>query len=190
MKLAPLDLRQQGFPLGLRGFDRTAVNSFLLQAAEDYETALMEIERLRRELASAESELIEYRGRDTTMRNALLTAQKVADDIKASSQQDAKATIREAESRAAMLLEKAQLRLADVERDIDELKARRRDLEGSLEKSVGAIQLALETVRNENRGDDKVLLHRRRLIDASAPAVDRSAELAQADGDAADAQEA
>lgn len=184
MKLSPLDLRQQGFPLGLRGFDRTAVNSFLLQAAEDYETALMEIERLRRELASAESELIEYRGRDTTMRNALLTAQKVADEIKESSQHDARATIREAESRAAMLLEKAQGRLGDVERDIDELKARRREFEASIEKSVGAIQLALETVRNENRRDDKVLLHRRRLIDASAPAIDPSAELVQAERDA------
>jgi cell division initiation protein len=179
MKLSPLDLRQQGFPLGLRGFDRAAVNSFLLLAAEDYEAALMEVERLRRDLASAESQLHEHRERDTTLRNALLTAQKVADEIKESAAQEARATVREAESRAALLLEKAQGRLEDVERDIDELKARRRELEASVEKSLSAIQMALETVRNENRGEDKVLLHRRRLIDASTPSTERPADDAQ-----------
>jgi cell division initiation protein len=186
MKLSPLDLRQRGFPLAIRGFDRAAVTSFLVQASDDFELALMEIERLRRDLASAEAQLTEHRERDTTLRNALLTAQKVSDEIKLSAEQEARATVREAEGRAQLLLEKAQGRLEDVERDIDALKARRRELEASVEKSLAAVQTALEAVRAENRGDDKVLLHRRRLIDAATPSAEAPAE----DEAAPDAQQA
>lgn len=174
MKLSPLDVRQQGFPSAVRGFDRTAVNTFLMHVADDYEAALLEIERLKRDLSGAEVQLHEHRERDTTLRNALLTAQRVADDIKDSAQQEAKAVLREAEGRAALLLEKARGRLDDVERDIEELRARRNDLEESIARSVAAIQQALETVKAEGRNDDKILLHRRRVLDASAGPVDAS----------------
>ncbi len=182
MKLSPVDLRQQGFPLAVRGFDRTAVNAFLVRAAEDYEAALLEIERLRRDLAAAEVQLQEHRGRDTTLRNALLTAQRVADDIKEMAQQESKAVMREAEGRAALLLEKAQGRLDDVERDIEELRVRRHELEESVGRSVVAIQQALESVKNESRNDDKILLHRRRVLDPSTLAAERTADVAAPTG--------
>ena len=179
MKLSPVDLRQQGFPHAVRGFDRAAVNAFLVRAAEDYEAALLEIERLRRDLAAAEIQLQEHRGRDTTLRNALLTAQRVADDIKEMAQQESKAVMREAEGRAALLLEKAQGRLDDVERDIEDLRVRRHELEESVGRSVAAIRQALESVKNESRNDDKILLHRRRVLDPSTLAAERTADAAE-----------
>ena len=47
MRIAPLDLRQQRFRTAVRGFDRTEVVAFLTEAADDYEHALREIDRLR-----------------------------------------------------------------------------------------------------------------------------------------------
>ena len=47
MRIAPLDLRQQRFKTALRGLDRTEVVAFLTEAADDYEHALREIDRLR-----------------------------------------------------------------------------------------------------------------------------------------------
>jgi cell division initiation protein len=49
MKVTPLDLRQQRFQTAMRGYDRGEVNAFLAEAAEDYENALRENERLRQE---------------------------------------------------------------------------------------------------------------------------------------------
>ena len=51
MRIAPLDLRQQRFRTAFRGFDRTEVVAFLTEAADDYEHALREIDRLRQDLA-------------------------------------------------------------------------------------------------------------------------------------------
>ncbi|MFM8532043.1 MAG: DivIVA domain-containing protein, partial [Acidimicrobiia bacterium] len=49
MKVTPLDLRQQRFKTVMRGYDRGEVQAFLLEAADDYENALRENDRLRQD---------------------------------------------------------------------------------------------------------------------------------------------
>jgi cell division initiation protein len=168
MRIAPLDLKQQRFRTQLRGFDRTEVVAFLTEAADDYEHALREIDRLRQDLVRQEALLAEHRDREANLRNTLLTAQRLADEIKESAQTEAKLIVREAQGRADLLLQKAQGRLEEVERDINELRLRRRDVEGSLEASIQSLYRALEFVREQDRSDDKVLLHRPRQTDAPA----------------------
>jgi cell division initiation protein len=129
MRIAPLDLKQQRFRTQLRGFDRTEVVAFLTEAADDYEHALRELDRLRTDLVRQEALLAEHREREGNLRNTLLTAQRLADEIKESAQTEAKLIIREAQGRADLLLQKAQGRLEEVERDINELRLRRRDVE-------------------------------------------------------------
>ena len=62
----------------LRGFDRDEVRTLLTDAADDYEAALREVDRLRQDFQKAESQLGEHRDREINLRNTLLTAQKVA----------------------------------------------------------------------------------------------------------------
>ena len=126
MRIAPLDLRQQRFRTALRGFDRTEVVAFLTEAADDYEHALREIDRLRQDLQRMESQLREHRDRETTLRNTLLTAQRLADEVKGAAQNEAKMIVREAQGRGDLLVQKAQARLEEMERDITELRLRRR----------------------------------------------------------------
>jgi len=168
MRIGPLDLRQHRFRSALHGYDKTDVVAFLTEAADDYEHALREIDRLRQDLARVEALLAEHREREANLRNTLLTAQRLADEIKEAAQNEAKMIVREAQGRADLLLEKGQVRLAEVERDITELRLRRRGVEGSLEASIQALYHALEFIRDQDRPDDKVLLHRPRQTDASA----------------------
>jgi cell division initiation protein len=170
MRIAPLDLKQQRFRTAFKGFDQTEVVAFLTEAASDYEHALREIDRLRQDLVRQEALIAEHREREGNLRNTLLTAQRLADEIKDSAQTEAKLIIREAQGRADLLLQKAQGRLEEVERDINELRLRRRDVEGSLEGSIQALYRALEFIREQDRSDDKVLLHRPRQNDGSAAA--------------------
>lgn len=165
MRIAPLDLRQQRFRTVMRGFDQTEVVAFLTEAADDYEQALREIDRLRQDVYRLEQSLVEHRDRESNLRNTLLTAQRLADEIKESAQAESKLIIREAQGRADLLLQKAQGRLSEIERDIDEMRLRRRDVEGTLESSIQSLYRALEFIRDQDRSDDKVLLHRPRQAD-------------------------
>jgi hypothetical protein len=72
--------------------------------------------------------------------------------------------VREAEGRSDLLLQNTQARLSEIEREITELKLRRRDVEASLAASISALHNALDFIRAKDQGDrdEKLLLHRPR----------------------------
>ena len=169
MRIAPMDLRQQRFRTVIRGFDRTEVVAFLTEDADDYEHALREIDRLRQDFLRMEALLTEHRDREANLRNTLLTAQRLADEVRTAADNEGKMIVREAEGRADLLVQRASLRLEEIERDITELRLRRRDVEGSLESSIQALYRALEFIRDQDKPEEKVLLHRPRGPEALAP---------------------
>jgi cell division initiation protein len=169
MNVSPLDLRQQRFRTTFRGFDPIEVTAFLSAVADDYEQALRETDRLRQDLAKMEAVLNEHREHEKNLRNTLMTAQKLSDEIKEHADQEARRVIREAEGRADLLLEKTQLRLDDVQRDIDGLRLKRREVETSIEATILTLRNTLEYVR-ERDADDKILLHRPRQSSEAPPA--------------------
>jgi cell division initiation protein len=170
MKVTPLDLRQQRFQTAMRGYDRGEVNAFLAEAAEDYENALRENERLRQELSKSEAVLDEHRSQERNLRNTLLSAQKLADEIKDNAQQEAGRILRDAEGRSELLLQKSQARVEEVQREIDGLRLKRKDVETSLESIISALYNTIEFVRDQDtkHKEEKILLHRPRTVDSAA----------------------
>jgi cell division initiation protein len=164
MNVSPLDLRQQKFNTALRGYDKVEVTAFLVAAADDYETALREADRLRQENARLEALLNEHREHERVLKGTLIAAQRLADDIKASAQEEAQRLVREAESRSELLLEKTQARLEDIQREIDGLKLKRRDAETSIEATIQTLRNTLEYVREQEvrERDENVVVHRGR----------------------------
>ena len=119
MRISPMDMRQQRFKAAFRGYDRTDVVAFLTEAADDYEHAMREIDRLRSDLMRMEALLGEHRQREANLRDTLLTAQRLSDEVKDQAQNEAKLIIREAQGRADLLLQKlgiARNRIADIQR--------------------------------------------------------------------------
>lgn len=169
MNVSPLDLRQQRFRKAFRGFDKVEVASFLAAVADDYEQALRETDKLRQDLARMEAVLNEHREHEKNLKATLMTAQKLSDDIKAQAEQQAKAILREAEGRSDLLLEKTQARLEDVQREIDGLRLKRRDVETTIEATISALRNTLEYVREQETHDrdEKILFHRPRHSDAA-----------------------
>jgi cell division septum initiation protein DivIVA len=105
-----------------------------------------------------------FRSHERNLRNTLLTAQRLADEIRGKAEQDARRQIEEAEGRADMVLQKAQVRLDEIQRQIDGLKLRRRDVETSLESTIATLRNTIDFVREQDQKerDEKVLLHRPR----------------------------
>ena len=178
MNVSPLDLRQQRFRTSLRGFDKVEVTSFLAAVADDYEQALRETDRLRQDLMRMEVVLNQHRDNEQNLRATMMTAQKLSDDIKANAdaegrriltaaEVEAKRVLREAESRSDLLLEKTQARLEDIQREIDGLRLKRKDVETTIEASIQTLRNTLEFVREQEarERDERILLHRPRLVE-------------------------
>ena len=168
MNVTPLDLRQQQFRTSMRGFDKDEVTAFLAEAADDYAEAIREAERLRQEVTRLEGLVNEHREHERNLRNTLMTAQRLADEISDNAHKQAATIIKDSESRASLILEKAQARYEDVQREIDGLRLKRREVESSVESVIASLKNTLEFVREQDARDrdEKILLHRPRITDS------------------------
>jgi cell division initiation protein len=178
MNVSPLDLRQQRFNTVLRGFDKVEVTSFLAAVADDYEQALRETDRIRQEMMRLEAKLTAHRDSEKNLTTTLIAAQKLADDIKANAEEEGRRIVREAEGRSSLLLEKTQARLEDIQREMDGLKLKRKDVETTIEATIQTLRNTLDFVREQDARDreDKILLHRPRLVEPTADAQTRDAD--------------
>ena len=173
MKVTPLDLRQQHFNTVMRGYDRGEVTAFLNEVAEDYENALREADRLRQEVVKLEAVLAEHRGQERNLRNTLLTAQKRADEVKDQASLEAERLIKDAESRADLIVQKSQGRIEDIQREVEGMRAKRREVEDGIEGLVKTLQSTLAYIKEQDtraREDKVLLLHRPKQAEP-APAM-------------------
>ena len=173
MNVTPLDLRNQQFRSVMRGFDRDEVLAFLAEAAYDYAAALREADRLRQEVARLEGVVNEHRDNEKNLRNTLLTVQRLADEIRDNAHQQAAQIVKDAESRANLVLERAHSRYEDVQREIDGLRLKRREVENSVESIITTLRNTLDFVHEQDARDrdEKILLHRPRTIDIREASV-------------------
>ncbi len=174
MNVTPLDLRQQNFKTAMRGYDRGEVDALLNEVANDYEGALRESDRLRQEVVRLENALAGHRSEEKSLRNTLVSAQRLADELRETAERDAERIMREAEVRAEVLVQKAQTRLDDLQREIEGLRSRRRETETSVEAIINALKNTLDFVREQDarERDDKVRMMRPRAVDSAVPAAD------------------
>jgi cell division septum initiation protein DivIVA len=121
----------------------------------------------------------EHRGQERNLRNTLLTAQKLADDIKEQAQNEAGIIVREAEGRADLLLQKTQSRLDEVQREIESLRMKRREVENDIEGLVRTLNTTLEFIREQDARsrEERVLLHRPRAAEATQTPAPRPADV-------------
>lgn len=183
--VTPLDVRQAKFATAIRGFDRAEVAAFLLEAADGYENALRENERLRQEVVRLEVSLHQYRELEGSLKGAVMHAQKLGDDMRETATQEAGRTretaaqeagrirdlaaqdalriVKEAEGKAELLLQRAQSAIEDVQREIDGMRMKRREAESGLESIIMALHNTLEFVREQEQREQRVVQHRPRL---------------------------
>jgi cell division initiation protein len=169
MNVTPLDLRQQKFKTVMRGYDRGEVDALLAEVADDYEGAIREADRLRQEVARLEAALAEHKSEEKSLKNTLMSAQRLADELRETAGRDAERVVRDAESRADLLIQKAQARHEELQKEIDGLRSRRRETETSVEAIINALKNTLDFVREQDQRerDDKIRLLRPRSSESA-----------------------
>jgi cell division initiation protein len=168
MKVSPLDLRQVRFRTTFRGFEPAEVLALITEVADDYEHALREVDRLRQDVVKMEALLEEHRDHERDLRNMMVTAQKISDEIRANADAQARQIVHEAEGRSELLLQKTQARLEDMQREIDGMRLKRREVEATIESTISTLRSTLEFVREQEQREreEKILLHRPRSAEA------------------------
>ena len=169
ISITPLDMRQARFTTSMRGFDKADVTSFLQEAAEGFDQAMRENERLRIEIVKLETSLNQFRELEGSLKTTLMTAQKTADDMRDNAQKEAERLVREAEGRVELMMQKAQAKTEDVEREIDGLRIKRREAEASLEATIAALNNTLDFIREQERREreDRIVQHWPKPVAAS-----------------------
>jgi cell division initiation protein len=143
----PLDLRTQQFKTSIRGFDRRDVSEFVASLATRYDEVLREADRLRDDLGRTQALVEEHREQERNLRATLMTAQKLADEIRLTAEQESQRIIGEAQARAAALVQGTAPSLEALEREVAALRARREQTTADMASTVAALRATLEEVR-------------------------------------------
>ena len=132
MKISPLDIQQQQFKGKLfGGLNPDDVDSFLQSVAQ-------EMERLNRENATfreqtqkmtAEADVLAQREKD--LRDTLLAAQRITEEMKINAQKEADLIVAEAEVRAERILADAENTLVQLRNDVQELRRQKIQFESA-----------------------------------------------------------
>jgi cell division initiation protein len=137
MRLSPVDIRQQQFAVKIfRGFDPQEVDAFLEDVAEDYESLLRENAALKEQLSGHEDRAHGLTEAERTLKDTLVTTQRLAEDMKESARRDAQLVLREATLNGEKLMEEARAEEAKLRVEIQSLKRLRRQLIEELRATV------------------------------------------------------
>jgi cell division initiation protein len=125
MKITPLDIQQQRFRTTFRGLDKGEVDAFLNLIASEVESLNRRAHEFEEDVRRQRNVLDEYRDREQALKETMITAQKITEDIKAGAQKEAELIIANAELEAERIVSAAQQRLVGLLEEINELKRQR-----------------------------------------------------------------
>ena len=120
--LTPLEIQKQVFARKLKGFDPAEVRAYLQMVAEEIEILIRDVDRLSRENGMLREDLDDHNQRERILKDTLLSAQKVSEDVKANARKEAELIVKDAELLSERLVSQAMTRVHDLERTIQDLK--------------------------------------------------------------------
>jgi len=138
--LTPLEIQKQVFSRTLKGYNVDEVRGYLHLVAEEIERLLIEVDRTSRENAMLRDELEDHNQRERILKDTLLSAQKVSEDVRANARKEAELIVKDAELLSERLVSQAQSRVADLERAIQDLKMERRNARQKLQSTLEMVQ--------------------------------------------------
>lgn len=132
MKLTPLDIKKQEFKKVMRGYDTVEVDTFMEMMANEFEEILKQQKDVRDKVVESETQLRDYKQIEKTLQQTLLQAQEATSKTYESARREAELIAREAEMRAAKILEQANADLTKLTHEVAQLRAKKESLIGRM----------------------------------------------------------
>lgn len=131
-RILPIDLERLELRRSLRGYDRATVDEWLQKAALEIETLIKELQESRETGERQHAELERHRSQEATLKEALLLAQKAADETRAVAHREAEQIVERARLDAEAAHRAAADRLERLQDEIGRLRAEAVQLGGAL----------------------------------------------------------
>jgi cell division initiation protein len=152
--LTPLEIQKQTFSRAIKGFDADEVRAYLHLVAEEIERLVRENDRLSRETASLREDLEDHSNRERILKDTLLSAQKVAEELTANAKKEAELIVKDAELLSERLTGQAMQRVSDLEKSIGDLKIERRIARNKLQMLLDTLQQMVALDAEQEAGEE------------------------------------
>ncbi len=160
MPITPIDIQQHQFKTRALGYEKGAVDHFLELVADELERLHRQNQELRDELLRTRGYLEEMREREATLKETLLTTQRMTDEIKANARREAEIVVAEAQLRAERIVRDAEERRLQLIGEIQELKRQKVAFESGLrtlvESHLRMLDLEVLSIKGSD-GDGRLL---------------------------------
>ncbi len=143
--LTPADIENKEFKKEMRGYSISDVNNFMKEVAMSYEKIYQENLGAMDRIGMLTDAVKQYKSMEDTLRNALSVAKGAGDDIKTNAHGQAQVIIKDAEAKAAEIINQAAKEVADINYRYEEMK---RSVEVFKAKVVSLLNSQLEIIKD------------------------------------------
>jgi cell division initiation protein len=157
MRITPLDIRKQEFHRVMRGLDAEEVYAFLSTIGDEYEALLNDNKALRDRILELDDKVQEYRTMEKTLRDTLLTAERVAVEAKDNARREASLIIKEAQIEVDKSLRDIKSEATRLRQEVQQLRSQRDSYLARMKVIAESHMKFLETAEADFDKDDKAL---------------------------------
>jgi cell division initiation protein len=147
MRVTPIDIIKKEFRSTRNGFDRQDVESFLKDVRSTLEELLNENQRLRELVALRDEEIAELRGEETSIKDTLLLARRLTEDLERRARREADLIIGEARLEGQKIIMATADERRDLQREIVELQSQKVRMIAEIEAVLSAHSQMLQGYR-------------------------------------------
>jgi cell division initiation protein len=166
MKISPDSIRKVDFTTSLRGFDKEEVRAYLERFADELDELLKENRELRKKLDEANVLLNEFRKMESNFQETLLKAQESASKTIELSKTQSEAVLKESETRAAQIIDKAKKQAKDLSDSVAGLREEKNlilaKLKAIINSQANLLEMKIEEPAEKPSGE-KILEPTRKL---------------------------
>ena len=148
VKWSPMEIQEMHFSITKKGYDPEEVRSFLMSMAEQIEILLRDREQLRKDFEMAREELLGHERREQILKDTLLTAQKLARDVKEQAEREGEVIVKESEIKAEKIFKETLEKVSDMEKQVRELRLSRHRFVMDLEQMLRRFERFLNEEMN------------------------------------------
>ena len=154
--LTPLEIQKQVFARALKGYNPDEVRGYLSLVAEEIERLVKDVDRLSRENAMMRDELDDHSQRERILKDTLLSAQKVSEDVKSNARKEAELIVKDAELLSERVIAQAMQRVSELERVIQDLKIERAAVRNRLRATLDSVQQMVTLDAEQEAGEQPI----------------------------------
>ena len=150
MRVTPIDILQKEFTPSKKGFDPDEVKAFLEETRETLETVLTENQSSKISLAVQEKEIAKLRANEDEIKETLLVARKLTEDMSSQARREADLILGEARLEAQRVLTQAHDEHRDLLQEVVHLKGQRLQLIAGIRGILGAQSRLMDDIEGED----------------------------------------